>query len=279
MSWQNEVVLTGSRPLSGPRLRARPIRALLLAGVACTLALLGERAFAAAPAELRVRVDLVSEVRSVAPGATFWVGVRQRIAPGWHTYWTNPGDSGEPMTIDWQLPPGFSAGPVAWPHPQRLPVGPAMSFGYTDEVVLPVPITAPAELSAAAVTLRGHASWLVCEKICIPEEAPVSLTVPVGPAAPDPAGAALLGSARRAVPVPSPWPVSFTATADTVILTVAAPGLARERIADVWFYPMRWGIIEHAAPQTLEVTSGAMTLRATRGALPAALEGPITASS
>jgi DsbC/DsbD-like thiol-disulfide interchange protein len=84
-------------------------------------------------------VDLVSEVRSVAPGTTFWVGVRQRIDPGWHTYWVNAGDSGEPMTIDWQLPSGVSAGPVAWPHPHRIPVGPAMSFGYTDEVVLPVP--------------------------------------------------------------------------------------------------------------------------------------------
>ena len=120
MSWHNEVVLTGSRPLSGSRLRARPIRALLLAGVACTLALLGGWV-SAAPAEPRVRVDLVSEVRSVAPGATFWVGVRQRIAPGWHTYWVNPGDSGEPMTIDWQLPPGFSAGPLAWPHPSASP--------------------------------------------------------------------------------------------------------------------------------------------------------------
>jgi thiol:disulfide interchange protein DsbD len=221
-------------------------------------------------------VDLVSEVRTVAPGATFWVGVRQRIAPGWHTYWVNPGDSGEPMTIDWQLPPGFSAGPLAWPHPERLPVGPAMSFGYTDEVVLPVPITAPEGLTAAApVTLRGRASWLVCEKICIPEEASVSLTLPVGPATPDPVGATLVASTRRAVPVPSPWPATFTATADTVALTLAAPGLSRERIADVWFYPMRWGTIEHAAAQTIDLTPGAMTLRATRGALPAALEGPI----
>ena len=240
----------------------------LLAGGPC--------AFADAPSAPRVQVDLVSEVRSVPPGATFWVGVRQRIAPGWHTYWINPGDSGEPMTIDWQLPPGFSAGSLAWPHPHRLPVGPAMSFGYTDEVVLPIPITAPAGLApGTSATIRGQASWLVCEKICIPEEAPVSLTLPVGPADPDPTGAALLAVARRAVPVPSPWPVSFATTPQTVTFTVRAPGLERERIADVWFYPMRWGVIEHAAAQTADITAGEMTLRTTRGALPEAMAAQI----
>ena len=101
-----------------------------------------------------------------------------------------------------------------------------MSYGYTDEVVLPVPITAPAGLAPGTpVTLRGQASWLVCEKICIPEEAPVALTLPVGPAEPDPAGAALIAGARRAVPVPSPWPALATATTpETVTFTVAAPG-------------------------------------------------------
>ena len=180
------------------------------------------------------------------------------------------------MTIEWQLPPGLSAGPVAWPHPHRIPVGPAMSFGYTDEVVLPVPITASAALApGTSVTLGGQASWLVCEKICIPEEAPVSLTLAVGPASPDAAGAALLARARRAVPVPSPWPASFATTPETVTFTMPVPGLQRERLADVWFYPLRWGAIEHAAAQTVDVAAGGLSLRTTRGAVPAAMEAPI----
>jgi thiol:disulfide interchange protein DsbD len=231
---------------------------------------------AATPLPSRVRVDLVGEARSVAPGTTFWVGVRQRIDPGWHTYWANPGDSGEPMTIDWQLPPGVSAGPIAWPHPYRIPVGPAMSYGYTDEVVLPIPITAAADLaSGTSITLRGQASWLVCEKICIPEESPISLTLAVGPASLDPAGAALLARARRAVPVPSPWPASFTTTPRSVTFKMPTPGLQRERIADVWFYPLAWGAIEHAAAQTVDIADGGLSLETTRGALPAATEAPI----
>src|SRR4029453_16493025 len=119
--------------------------------------------------------------------------------PGWHTYWINPGDSGEPAQIEWSLPTGFTAGAIAWPYPERIPVGPAMSFGYSREVVLPVPVTPPGGLAPGTpVTLRGRASWLVCEKICIPEEAPVEITLPVteGSAGPDPRGAPLFAGGR-----------------------------------------------------------------------------------
>jgi thiol:disulfide interchange protein DsbD len=77
----------------------------------------------------RVRVELISETAGIEPGGSLWVGIRQRIAPGWHTYWINPGDSGEPMTVAWDLPRGVEHGPLVWPHPEPIPVGPAMSFG------------------------------------------------------------------------------------------------------------------------------------------------------
>ena len=237
---------TGAGSGVRPHLR---LRGAMVAGVVLAAALLagGPGAHAATSREPRVHVDLVSEVRSLVPGATVWVGVRQRIAPGWHTYWVNPGDSGEPMSIEWQLPPGFGAGSIAWPHPHRIPIGPAMSFGYTDEVVLPIPITAPAALTpGASVTLRGQATWLVCEKICIPEEAPLSLTLAVGASEPDPDGAALLARARREVPVPSPWPVSFATTRDTVTFTVPATGLATRRIHPVVAAPA--GVARPARP-------------------------------
>ena len=171
--------------------------------VPIVLTLAGARAEAAAPL---VRVDLLSEQAGLTAGGEVWIGIRQRIAPGWHTYWTNPGDSGEPMTMEWTLPPGFAAGPIVWPHPERIPVGPAMSHGYTGEVVLLARLTAPPDLAPGRpVTIGGRAAWLVCEKTCIPEEARVELTLPVvagrAPASPD---APLIAQARRAVPVPSP---------------------------------------------------------------------------
>jgi thiol:disulfide interchange protein len=233
---------------------------------------------AATPIEPKVRVELLSEVAAIAPGETFWLALRQQIAPGWHTYWMNPGDSGEPPRIEWALPNGFTAGDFVWPPPERIAVGPAMTYGYSNSVVLPVPVTAPRDLKPGAhLTLSGQASWIVCEKICIPEEAPVAVTLPVsaGPAQPDPRSAPLIAAARRSVPAPSPWPASFTATADTVTLTVAARGLAADRVAEVWFYPARWGAIEQAAPQRASIRVDSLTLAIARGPLPEAIAAPI----
>ena len=253
-------------------------RRLMMVLLAACLAAVPARAGAAWTGSPRVTVELVSEGDAVAPGKTFWIGLRQTIAPGWHTYWINPGDSGEPPQIDWALPAGFSAGAIAWPHPERIRVGPAMSYGYSNEVVLPIPVTAPADLvPGARVTLSGRASWLVCEKECIPEEAPVSLTLAVaaGEPGPHPTGAPLIARARQALPSPSPWPASFTATPETVTFTVAARGLAPERIAEVWFYPARWGAIDHAAPQQARVDARGITVEVARGQLPEATAAPI----
>src|SRR5215510_8294638 len=89
-----------------------------------------------------VRVELLSEMASIRPGETFWVALRQEITPGWHTYWgVNPGDAGEPTRIEWTLPASVTAGEIAWPYPSRFPVGIAMSYGYENSVVLPIPMT------------------------------------------------------------------------------------------------------------------------------------------
>jgi thiol:disulfide interchange protein DsbD len=253
--------------------------AVLLAGLVVSGALPGS-ARAASPPRVeapkgsppRVTVSLISDSVAIEPGSTFWVGLHQRIASGWHTYWINPGDSGEPPSIEWSLPDGFVAGPIVWPRPERVPVGPFMSFGYVDEVVLPIQITAPASLAVGTpATLRGHASWLVCEKICIPEEADVVLSLPVAPGRPAPATTAGdIERARRMVPTPSPWPATVSATAETVTISAAAANLSPDRIAGAWFFPLRWGVIDHAAPQAVSVDSRGITLRMTRGQLPEA---------
>ncbi|MFT5794773.1 MAG: DsbC/DsbD-like thiol-disulfide interchange protein, partial [Saprospiraceae bacterium] len=118
-----------------------------------------------------VQISLISEVTAIAPGEPFWVLLRQKIRPGWHTYWRNPGDSGAPTEIDWELPAGFTAGDIQWPFPERIAYGPLMNFGYSDEVLYPVLITPPASLTNEAIEMRARVGWLVCADICIPEDA------------------------------------------------------------------------------------------------------------
>jgi thiol:disulfide interchange protein/DsbC/DsbD-like thiol-disulfide interchange protein len=270
---------SGAPPLrAGLRHRTLPI--LVALAVPALLLGTGPRALGAAGdrKDPRVVAEVVSEFRGIVPGQPFWLGLHERIAPGWHTYWINPGDSGEPTTIEWALPPGFAAGAIVWPQPERIPVGPFVSYGYTGEVVLLTRVAVPPDLEPGArVTLRGRAAWLVCQRVCIPEEAPFALTVSVnaGQPAVDARGASLIARARRAVPEASPWPAWFSTTADTMAIRVVAGELARAHAADVWFYPAQWGVIDHAAPQTVSVNRDGITLRVARGALAAATAGPI----
>ena len=124
--------------------------------------------------------ELVARDQSIAPGATTYVALRQKIDKGWHTYWRNSGDSGEATRIAWTLPGGWTAGEIVWPAPTRQPTGPLMNYGYKDEVLLPVPITAPATAKPGeTVTLKAQATFLVCEEICVPEDAELTLSLPV----------------------------------------------------------------------------------------------------
>jgi len=135
----------------------------------------------------RVRAELVAQAPDgLAPGASAWLGLVLTHQPGWHTYWKNAGDSGLPTELRWTLPAGMDVGEIAWPVPHRIRVGPLANYGYEGEVLLAVPLQVsqafkPPLLAGAAdaLTVRLHASWLVCRVECIPEEGDFELAVPL----------------------------------------------------------------------------------------------------
>ena len=99
------------------------------------------------------------------------------LEEGWHTYWVNPGDSGYPVAIEWELPTGISIGPITWPAPKRLPYGGLTNFGYSNEVTLASSITVSKEASLGKKSIIAKANWLVCNDICIPEEGEFRLDI------------------------------------------------------------------------------------------------------
>ena len=116
----------------------------------------------------------------VAPGGEVWVALEEVIRPGWHTYWKNPGDAGQPTDIKWTLPAGVTADPIVWPAPTLYDVGGIINYGYHDDVLLLVKITPPADFKDSRLTLNAAVEWLVCEDVCIPEEGKLTLDLPVG---------------------------------------------------------------------------------------------------
>jgi len=131
----------------------------------------------------RVRAELVAHAPDgVTPGQPLWLGLRITHQPEWHTYWKNAGDSGLPTQLQWQLPAGLEAGEIDWPLPEAIRVGPLVNYGYEGELLLPVPFKVAADFKAPAgdtLTVRLHASWLVCRVECIPEEGDFTLQLPV----------------------------------------------------------------------------------------------------
>ena len=167
--------------------------------------------------------SLIAETRNIVPGRPLQVALRQQIQPGWHTYWSNPGESGLPTTIEWSLPRDFRAGPIVWPTPERFTVGPVVGYGYENEVIFPVTIDVPVGLLPGSdVTISAHASWLACSDICIPEEAELGLSIPVGTASElDPDWAQGFAASRARTPTSNPFPTIATGSKDEITLRVA----------------------------------------------------------
>jgi DsbC/DsbD-like thiol-disulfide interchange protein len=66
--------------------------------------------------------------------------------------------------------------------PERALEGPVMTYAYFNEVLLPVAVSRPAGISSFPI--KAKASWLICEKICVPEQGELSLDLPIGAASP-----------------------------------------------------------------------------------------------
>jgi thiol:disulfide interchange protein/DsbC/DsbD-like thiol-disulfide interchange protein len=202
-----------------------------------------------------VKAHLVSEVGAIAPGQSFWVALEFNIRDGWHTYWRNPGDSGQATKLVWQLPPGFTAGDIVWTTPHRFEIPPLVNYGYAKHAVHLVNITAPKDLRPGTpVVLAAKASWLVCSDVCIPEDAQLQVTLPVNtqPGVVDQADAALFTAARSELP--SAQLAATTARVQNGQLVIALGkewGTTLPQIKSLAFFPYDDGGIEYAAPQTL----------------------------
>lgn len=151
-----------------------------------------------------VNAELLADTNAVVPGKPFTVGLRLRMAPGWHTYWKFSGDAGLPTEIKWSLPAGWRAGEIQWPIPLKTnDPGDIQTYGYQDEVLLTQQITPPAKIDNSSVKLSADASWLVCEKICIPGSAKLDADLPIASAS-NPANQELFARWRRLLPQNQP---------------------------------------------------------------------------
>src|SRR5579871_6614119 len=123
-----------------------------------------------------VHVQLVAPDNEFFPAGPNAIGLYFKLEPGWHVYWKNAGDSGEPPRAKWTLPEGVTAGELEFPAPKRLPLGPLMDFGYENEVLFPTRLSVAPSVHAGDATFSAKVSWLVCREVCIPGKAELETT-------------------------------------------------------------------------------------------------------
>jgi DsbC/DsbD-like thiol-disulfide interchange protein len=206
-------------------------------------------------------VELLAEQQSIQPGHGILLGLHFRLEKGWHIYWINPGDSGEPPRLEWHLPAGLRAGAIEWPAPSRLPIPPLVDYGYEGEVLLPVPIESTSALAGRSeATLAADMRAIVCREVCIPAKAQLALSLPVRAEPPRESAATLdlFRAARKSLPKPAPanWRSSARDLGDHFELRIRTG----RPLSQAWFAPLEPLQIENAAPQETASTERGVRL-------------------
>jgi thiol:disulfide interchange protein len=221
--------------------------------------------------------EMVSLAPSVSPGDTVQAGLVLTLEDPWHVYWINAGDSGEPPKIVWTLPEGITAGPMQFPVPSRLPLGPLMDFGYEQTAAFPVAITAAPNMKPGRVHLDAKVSWLVCAQVCIPGKAHLGLDLDVAPNSPPGARVGAIGTALTLLPKPLAPGMKFSVVGgkSSFVLTL----ITGKDEKDAEFYPFEEDAIANAAPQIGERIPHGIRLRVQRApelaVLPKTLSGVV----
>ncbi len=207
------------------------------------------------------------------------------LSQGWHVYWQNAGDSGEPPRINWTLPQGITAGPLQFPAPKRLPLGPLMDFGYENEVLFPFSFDVAKSAHLGPAVLDAKVSWLVCREVCIPGKAELGMRVLLTASAPASATTSSVdetlwkrGIATLPTQLPATSAAIFQATPTGFRLGISTG----RRETGAVFFPVDQNIIDNPSSQKLTPTKGGLVLELKKDsnlqANPAQLKGVLELS-
>ena len=204
--------------------------------------------------------ELIPEVQSIRPGEPFTVALRITMDAGWHSYWLNPGDAGQPASIDWEIPSGFRAGDIRWPYPRTVEESTVVSYGYEDEVVLLTEISPPRFMTTGQmVKFAATARWLVCNNICLPARADLKfeLRLTENSPIPDESRAVMFAETRGRLPRQADnWEMSVITDDGSIVLHIKTTDTPERSFEGAHFYPSERSVIEHAAPQIVTHQNG-----------------------
>ena len=200
------------------------------------------------------------------PGGTITLALEMEPAPGWHGYWSNPGDAGFGMALAWALPSGASVGKPRYPVPQTLVLAGLMNHVYEREFAVLIPLTIPQNvLPGSRLPISVKADWLACtDQVCVPERAELATIVAViAPGTATPADKRFDEWMRR-LPAPLGARAQFAVEPGTIRLAMPLP--ATVKLAAPHFFASEDGLIDYAAPQRFSRVGNRLVMELKRSA-------------
>ncbi|MGB3795333.1 MAG: protein-disulfide reductase DsbD domain-containing protein [Alteraurantiacibacter sp.] len=208
-----------------------------------------------------IAADLVAENVPIA-GETLTVALRFRPQEGWHGYWANPGDAGEGMRLEWQLPRDWTAGEPQYPVPQELELLGLINHVYKEPYAVLVPIELPQSAAATTVPITVDAQWLACsDRLCVPERATLTLRYPQATSE----LAAQFDDHRAAIPPLIDAIARFAIAGDRLRLAIPLP--ASLNLADPHVFIEQKDVIDYGAVQTFARDGDMLVAEIARGGL------------
>ena len=200
-----------------------------------------------------VRISLLSETSTVVKGQSFDILLEKEMDPHWHTYWKNPGESGFPIQVKWDVPGDVQVSAFRWPVPAALEVQEIMNFVHEDLAYLKATVSVPENFDGDTLDINMVADWLVCKEICIPETGEASLSLPVGTEL-TPQNQAAFEKANQSFTQLYTGDVEMVVSDADVVLTLANHPFSSDE--EIMYFTNDWGLVVAGAPATVSVDEG-----------------------
>ena len=190
----------------------------------------------------------------------------------WHGYWSNPGDAGLGMQVEWDLPAGVTIGDFQYPPPKTLLIGGLMNHVFEGDYAVVAPLRVASDAAVdGPFELTGTAFYLACtDKICVPQEARLRAVVGLGQGKDNPRFAAF----QSALAAPLDQPARFTVEGDSLRLAIPLP--ASLDVGTPHVFVATRELVRYAAPQRFARAGDMLVAEiplAEGAAVPASLSG------
>ena len=190
----------------------------------------------------------------------YLIGVKFKFDQGWHTYWINPGDSGEKAKFDWNLPEGYKISNPKWPAPSTIPYPPLMTYGYEDEVIILFSLYKEiGSVKKGEITLNSE--WLACADICLPQSGTTKINL----------NEIVLSNFKTESKIlkvknnlPKKYPYLISASLKDNELNLSGQMNEKFKDSEIYFFPYDQNLISHTAIQNSEIGKNSFTHKVLR---------------